>query len=148
MNETIEVLKSRRACRAYKPEQVKEEDLPKMEIYYDDVYTAVGGDGGRMVVSRTLIKNVTMEHASPAEAIRRVNDLLLEGNDENMFVTVWLGILEISTGKLTYADAGHERMALYQKGAWSLRGRATCASHAPSGRSGKAPMRTAFTNGV
>ena len=37
-----------------------------------------------------------------------------------MFVTVWLGILEISTGELTYADAGHEKLLLYQNGAWRL----------------------------
>ncbi len=37
-----------------------------------------------------------------------------------MFVTVWLGILEISTGKLVFADAGHEKMALFHEGEWSL----------------------------
>ena len=37
-----------------------------------------------------------------------------------MFTTAWVGVLEISTGKLTYADAGHEKMALYRNGAWEL----------------------------
>ena len=49
-----------------------------------------------------------------------VNAALTEGNDEDMFVTVWLGVLEISTGELTYADAGHEKLLLYQNGAWKF----------------------------
>ena len=35
-----------------------------------------------------------------------------------MFVTVWMGILEISSGKLTWADAGHEKLMLWQEGTW------------------------------
>ena len=49
-----------------------------------------------------------------------VNAALGENNEEGMFVTVWLGILELSTGELTYADAGHEKLALYQNGEWKL----------------------------
>ena len=37
-----------------------------------------------------------------------------------MFDTVWLGILEIATGTLTWADAGHEQLWLYQDGGWTL----------------------------
>ena len=37
-----------------------------------------------------------------------------------MFVTVWLGVLEISTGTLTYADAGHEKLLAYRDGVWSF----------------------------
>ena len=50
----------------------------------------------------------------------RANEDLSEKNDEDMFTTAWLGILEISTGKLTYADAGHEKLALYHDGSWEL----------------------------
>ena len=45
---------------------------------------------------------------SPARILMRVNDKLCENKDVKMFVTVWLGILEISTGKLTAANGGHE----------------------------------------
>ena len=37
-----------------------------------------------------------------------------------MFVTVWLGFLELSSGKLVWADAGHEPLLLYQNGSWTL----------------------------
>ena len=45
---------------------------------------------------------------TPAEILERVNKLVCANNDAQMFVTVWLGILEISTGKLTTSSAGHE----------------------------------------
>lgn len=75
-----------------------------------------------MVVSRTLIKNVTIEHPAPAQALRIVNEMLLEGNDENMFVTVWLGVYKISERKLVYVNAGHESPAVYRasEGMFSL----------------------------
>src|SRR5574344_964715 len=60
-----------------------------------------------MVISKTVIKNGAMEGRSAADTLTKANKELLEGNKEGMFVTVWLGILEISTGKLDYACAGH-----------------------------------------
>ena len=48
--------------------------------------------------------------------LEKVNDQLCENNDAEMFVTVWLGILEISTGKMKCANAGHEYPAIMRKG--------------------------------
>ncbi len=61
-----------------------------------------------MVISKTLLKNCTQTGASPKEVLEKVNNQLCEGNDAEMFVTVWLGIYEISTRKLVAANAGHE----------------------------------------
>ena len=61
-----------------------------------------------MVISKTLIKNQAQMGDSPARILQAVNDQLCENNEAEMFVTVWLGILEISTGKLTAVNAGHE----------------------------------------
>ena len=61
-----------------------------------------------MVISKTLIKNQAQMGDSPAQILQAVNDQLCENNEAEMFVTVWLGILEISTGKLTAGNAGHE----------------------------------------
>lgn len=60
-----------------------------------------------MVITKTLIKNQAQLGKSPQEIFTTVNNQLFEGNDENMFVTAWIGILDIETGKLTYANAGH-----------------------------------------
>ena len=67
-----------------------------------------------MMLSKTMLKTAVQLGFSPAGVLEKVNEQLAEGNDDNMFVTVWLGILEISTGKLTYADAGHEKPILYR----------------------------------
>ena len=61
-----------------------------------------------MVISKTLIKNQAQMGDSPAQILQAVNDQLCENNEAEMFVTVWLGVLEISTGKLTAVNAGHE----------------------------------------
>ena len=61
-----------------------------------------------MVISKTLIKNRAMQGGTPAQILADVNDQLCEGNDAEMFVTCWLGILDLSTGVLTAANAGHE----------------------------------------
>lgn len=61
-----------------------------------------------MVIAKTLIKNVAQAGLPPKSVLEKVNKQLCVGNDAEMFVTVWIGILEISTGKLICANAGHE----------------------------------------
>ena len=72
------------------------------------------------MIAKTMLKTSTQATPSPERVLSEVNSALGENNDDGMFVTVWLGVLEISTGRLTYADAGHERLALYQNGEWKL----------------------------
>ena len=57
---------------------------------------------------------------TPAEILNRVNKQICSNNEADMFVTVWLGILEISTGKLTAASAGHEYPMLNLNGKYEL----------------------------
>ena len=61
-----------------------------------------------MVIAKTLIKNSAQTGLSPKEVLERVNNQLCENNEAEMFVTVWLGIYEISSGRLLAANAGHE----------------------------------------
>ena len=61
-----------------------------------------------MVIAKTLIKNRTMMGTGPAEVLHHVNEQLCEGNEAELFVTVWLAIVELSTGKGLAANAGHE----------------------------------------
>ena len=65
-----------------------------------------------MVISKTLIKTRALMGGTPSEILYDVNNQLCEGNDAGLFVTVWLGILDIETGKITAANAGHEYPAL------------------------------------
>ncbi len=68
-----------------------------------------------MVISKTMIKNSAQVSDSPAEILGDVNDQLCEGNDAEMFVTVWMAILDINTGKGVAANAGHEHPVIRRK---------------------------------
>ncbi|MBQ9063854.1 MAG: SpoIIE family protein phosphatase [Blautia sp.] len=61
-----------------------------------------------MAVSKAILKNRTLLGGTPADILADANNQLCEGNDADLFVTVWLGILTISTGELISANAGHE----------------------------------------
>ena len=61
-----------------------------------------------MMTSKTLIKNQLMSGCDPAAALERVNLQLFERNSSMMFVTVWLAVLQISTGRGIACNAGHE----------------------------------------
>ena len=69
-----------------------------------------------MMSSKMLISNFTSMGLSPAEVLRLTNEKLCQNNEEDMFVTVWLGVLELSTGKITAANAGHLYPAIRQPG--------------------------------
>ena len=61
-----------------------------------------------MMASKIILANNAKMGKSPARILEDTNATICANNHEQMFVTVWLGILEISTGKLTAANAGHE----------------------------------------
>ena len=69
-----------------------------------------------MMISKTLIKSAAQSGLSPKAVLEKVNDQLCENNDAEMFVTVWLGILEISSGKMRCANAGHAYPAILRRG--------------------------------
>lgn len=69
-----------------------------------------------MVISKTLIKSAAQTGLSPAAVLKKVNKQLCESNETGMFVTVWLGILDIRTGVLRCTNAGHEYPALRRCG--------------------------------
>ena len=74
-----------------------------------------------MMASKIILQSVAMMGHSPAEILRRTNDAICSNNEAQMFVTVWMGILELSTGKLTAANAGHEFPAIRRpNGAFEL----------------------------
>lgn len=60
-----------------------------------------------MMITKTLIKNYAQAGFSPAKIFERVNTQLCENNDARMFVTAFLGILDLHSGSFTYANAGH-----------------------------------------
>ena len=69
-----------------------------------------------MMMAAALIQIAAAEEISPGKVLTKVNQQICSRNPEEMFVTVWLAVLEISTGKLTAASAGHEYPALKNAG--------------------------------
>lgn len=60
-----------------------------------------------MAVSKTLLKTIAASEPDPAAMLKRLNNQLASDNDESMFVTLFCALLELDTGLLTYANAGH-----------------------------------------
>lgn len=69
-----------------------------------------------MMVSNILTSVRTQTGGNPAQILEFVNDKICESNKLDMFVTIWLGILELSTGKLIASNAGHEYPAVMHVG--------------------------------
>ena len=69
-----------------------------------------------MMVARVLIKSSLQNGKSPAEALESVNNQICESNDAGFFVTIWVAVLEISTGKGVASNAGHEHPVLRRAG--------------------------------
>lgn len=69
-----------------------------------------------MVIAKTLIKNRALagNYSGPGEVLADANNQLCEGNEAELFVTVWFGILTISTGHVIFASGGHEYPAFYR----------------------------------
>jgi len=72
-----------------------------------------------MVRAKTLLKNMAQQGKPLAEVIEIVNNMLCEGNDECMFVTVFLGVLDIISGHFTYVNGGHDVPLIKQGGSFN-----------------------------
>lgn len=60
-----------------------------------------------MAIAKKLIKSYTMTGMEPCDVFTNVNRLLCEDNEANIFITAWMGVLDLNSGKLTYVNAGH-----------------------------------------
>ena len=69
-----------------------------------------------MMVSKILVQNIAMSGKSPAEVIKTINDQICANNREEMFVTVWFGVLDLRDGTLRAVNAGHEYPILKKPG--------------------------------
>ncbi len=73
-----------------------------------------------MMSSMIMISDHARMGGNPAEVLARVNTQIMLTNKTKMFVTVWLAVCEISTGKLTWANAGHEYPMINVNGQYEL----------------------------
>ncbi|RDE62609.1 HAMP domain-containing protein [Psychrilyobacter piezotolerans] len=69
-----------------------------------------------MVIAKTLMKNEALRGISAEEVLFNVNNMLVEDNDECLFVTAFICILNIATGEVEYSNAGHNPPLICRKG--------------------------------
>ena len=69
-----------------------------------------------MAVTRSLFRNVSNHVSEPSEIVRTLNDALVENNETNMFVTFFVGVLDLKTGQMNYCNAGHDSPLLIGDG--------------------------------
>ena len=74
-----------------------------------------------MAVSKTLVKSRAQDDISTASIFTHVNDEISKNNPSSMFVTMFLGILNVKTGKLIYSNAGHNPPYLLRKDGTTFR---------------------------
>ena len=94
-------------------------DLYDYFIKDDKFFFCIGDVSGKgvpaalyMAVVRALFRNISMHNDNPAEIVSALNKALSEGNEYNMFCTMFLGVLDLKTGHLDYCNAGHNKPAI------------------------------------
>ena len=89
-------------------------DLYDFFIRDEKLYLCMGDVSGKgipaslvMAVTRSLFRTVSAHESNPAKIVGHINDNIAEDNESNMFVTFWVGVLDLPTGRLRYCNAGH-----------------------------------------
>ena len=85
------------------------------DLYDFFIFFCIGDVSGKgvpaslvMAVSRTLFRNIAAHTSAPSRIVETMNVNICEGNDNCMFVTLFVGVLDLSTGRLCYCNAGHD----------------------------------------
>lgn len=73
-----------------------------------------------MVIAKTLIKNQAQQGDCPQDVFTIVNNQLCEGNEAGLFVTAWLGVLDLESGLLTFVNGGHNPPVVVHEGTTEL----------------------------
>ena len=71
-----------------------------------------------MMNAKALIRGYLERGVELGEAVENANRQLCDGNEAGMFVTVWVGVLDYTTGHVDFVNAGHNPPLLWQEGAW------------------------------
>ncbi len=97
-------------------------DLYDFFISDEKLFFCIGDVSGKgvpaslvMAVTRTLFRNVAAHTAEPSHIVETMNMNISKGNDENMFVTLFVGVLDLQTGRLRYCNAGHNAPFIQDK---------------------------------
>lgn len=98
-------------------------DLFDFFIRDENLFFCIGDVSGKgvpaamvMTVTRSLFRSTTDHEDNPSNVMRNLNKTLCQGNDTNMFVTLFIGVLNLPTGRLRYCNAGHDKPLIVEQG--------------------------------
>ena len=90
-------------------------DLFDFFIRDDKLFFSIGDVAGKgvpaalvMAVARSMFRSASMSHTSPQRIVESINHSVCQSTDSYMFVTIFMGVLDLTTGHLLYTNAGHE----------------------------------------
>ena len=90
-------------------------DLFDFFIRDDKLYFSIGDVAGKgvpaalvMAVARSMFRSASMSYVSPKLIVESINRSVCQSNDSFMFVTLFMGVLDLANGRLLYTNAGHE----------------------------------------
>ena len=111
-------------------------DLFDFYIRDEKLFFCIGDVSGKgvpasmfMAVARSLFRNVSAHVPEPHIIAKALNESMSDGNEMNMFVTMFIGVLDLQTGHLSYCNAGHDAPLLIGQGVGVL----PCESNLPIG---------------
>jgi sigma-B regulation protein RsbU (phosphoserine phosphatase) len=97
-----------------RPAKVIGGDLYDFYVLHDKLFFCIGDVSGKgvpaslvMATTRSLFRSISAYEEDAASIIAQINDALTDNNEQNMFVTMFLGVLNLKTGELNYCNAGH-----------------------------------------
>ena len=102
-------------------------DLYDFYVRREKLFFCVGDVSGKgvpaalvMAQTRSLFRNITSREEEPDAIVGRMNKALADNNPQNMFLTLFLGVLDLQTGRMTYCNAGHNAPVIMQNGQWRM----------------------------
>ena len=102
-------------------------DLYDFFIRDEKLYFCIGDVSGKgvpaslvMAVTRSLFRNIAAHTTEPHKMVMGINESLSDNNETSMFVTLFVGVIDLATGSLDYCNAGHDMPLLLTDGEVSL----------------------------
>ena len=100
-------------------------DLYDFYVRHNKLFFCIGDVSGKgvpaalvMAMTRSLFRNITAHEEQPAEIVRKMNRAIVDQNAQNMFLTLFLGVMDCETGELQYCNAGHNAPVVMVNGEW------------------------------
>ena len=100
-------------------------DLYDFYVRHDKLFFCVGDVSGKgvpaalvMAMTRSLFRSITSHEEDAAKIMKLMNNAISDQNEQNMFITLFLGVLDIKTGVVDYCNAGHNAPMFKTSAGW------------------------------